>query len=136
MESHETGRQFGKTVLELGKPEDDINGFNIYKNEKRMAKSGFSAENFQDIFNDTNLNGRLVYELVWFSVDYHRRCAIDKINERHERAEEFKKLKEHALYLLGGYMLFGDYKEYFVKKEKMTSASMNLLMGFKKKVEL
>lgn len=63
-------------IIALGRKEYDLDKFKWRNNEKIRAKHGFSLENFKNIFEGTNLDGRFVYEIAQLSIAFYNGLKI------------------------------------------------------------
>ncbi len=129
------GTKLAKEIIALGKWDYDVTLCYYYKNDKIRKKAGFDYENFKEIFKDTNIDGDLMYKMLWYSIDYYRRAAAAAVVGRTKAKDQFMPLKDHSKLTIDIYLEDGDYKKAEKEMNREVSALMNYLM-FSKEVKL
>lgn len=118
-------KQFVNYIISLGKNDYDLDEFQWHKNQKLRKKHGFSQENFGKIFNETNINGKTLFELIEFDIIVYNFFRIHS-----ENREDAETAKNKIDGIICRYMLSGDNKYGTKMLDKMTSDYTRIRLGF------
>lgn len=118
------GKELVEKVLKIGSWRNDVDGFLYVKNDRLRKKAGFSQENFEKIYQEKNLDGKLVYQLTSDTINFFRwqltHCSRGMITE----SKEMGRISDYLLARLNYYLDTGDGEITAKEHERVLNAYM------------